>query len=687
MKNAIEAVRMKKMGYLMASEKFNVPKSTLERRVKGGNKLAKENTKLLGVGSTVLPHHLEESLKDHILAMEEALFGLTIDDVRRMAYELAEKNGLKHHFKEGKAGYYWLYRFKRKFPELTIRKPESTSLARSRSFNRTNVEGFFDVYIKVLDKTAYSPHRIFNCDEKGVSNVPNAPPKIFGRTGKKQVGSMASAERGTNVTVLLCGNTVGEWVPPLFIFPRKKDNPDYLRGAPVGSTSANQPSGWMTNESFMAWMKHFVKHIGCTKENPALLILDGHVTHVKCLDVLLYARENGLEMISLPPHSTHRMQPLDVTCMGPLEIYYSQVVQTWMRENPGRAVTFHHVAELFEKAYSKVVHSKMLESGFKKCGLWPVDRSVFDGAFVSAHQQHGVVVDDPSQENEEPDQASVDKEADQLQADDQASPSALANTSISTITSTITLPEDIIPLPKVEYAEKKKKNSKRKGKAALVTSSPYVKDLSTQDENKLLKEKLNELRKENKSLQKKLQEKGVPCKVIGDASVIKVGAKKGKGKKKLKVKRKLFSGEPSVSVQQNDDIPRDPVATDQKLAMDLASPTTNIVPGSFVLVKFVVRGKIQYYAGYFTGQIKDQEYEIRFLRRVPSKNPSATKIRFQYPETDDLHTVAGEDIVLVFPHKPTQHANGDVEGRPKSKRVAKSLEFEDERLKNFSPIY
>ena len=43
-------------------------------------------------GKTVLPKEIEDKLRDHILFIEEALFGLTHDDVRRLAYQPAVSN-------------------------------------------------------------------------------------------------------------------------------------------------------------------------------------------------------------------------------------------------------------------------------------------------------------------------------------------------------------------------------------------------------------------------------------------------------------------------------------------------------------------------------------------------------------------------------------------------------------------
>ena len=108
-----------------------------------------------------------------------------------------------------------------------------------------------------------------------------------------------------------------------------------------------------------------------------LLILDGHKTHTNNLPFIGMARRNNVTVLCLPPHCSHRMQPLDVSFMKPLMTYYTQAVENWLRNHPGRVVTTFQTAGLFSTAYVRAATMTIVVNGFRKTGVWPVDRNVF----------------------------------------------------------------------------------------------------------------------------------------------------------------------------------------------------------------------------------------------------------------------------------------------------------------------
>lgn len=303
MANAVEAVVSGNMGYRRAASAFGVPQTTLERRVvkyrgnpdrilatsKGRTNfllrlchlsvnpheagICKHTLIFTGMGNwkAVFSAEQEKELVAYIKEMEVRLFGLSPTEIRHLAFQLAEKNNLDHPFnhESGVAGEDWWHCFQKRHPDLSIRKPESTSAARAMGFNKVAVSSFFGLLSVVVDEHKLTANRIFNVDETGISCVPKTQSKIVAAKGRKQVGVLASAERGQNITAEICVCADGSYMPPMLIFPRMKMKPELLDGAPPGAIAACHPSGWMQTDIFFNWFKNFVVFSRATKKSPS----------------------------------------------------------------------------------------------------------------------------------------------------------------------------------------------------------------------------------------------------------------------------------------------------------------------------------------------------------------------------------------------------------------------------------
>lgn len=377
MRQALIAVAEKQMGWQMASKHFNVPQATLRRRANNKNKIAIDIKKHLGRHEASLNADLEKALVEHILALESRFFGLTTKDVRILAYELAEKLKINHQFNKEKriAGKGWLRSFRSRNKNLSLRRPEATSMARAEAFNKPQVEKYFRNLEHTISKENIDSTMIFNMDESAITTV-QTPPRIFALKGKKQVGSITSGERGVHSSVVVCMSSAGSYIPPAIIFPRKKYNPTLYDGAPAGTLPLYNESGYMTGELFIKWMQHFIAHVRPTPGKKALLILDGHVSH-KNVEALDLAKQNSVVLFCLPSHCTHRLQPLDVSFFGPLSKYYDAAVTKWLKTHAGRPVSLYQVASLFAEAYGKTATNAISLSGFKATGISPFNANVF----------------------------------------------------------------------------------------------------------------------------------------------------------------------------------------------------------------------------------------------------------------------------------------------------------------------
>lgn len=371
-----------------ASKDYAIPRTTLRRKLKL-EMSGYEIKKVLG-GPSVLSHDQELQLVKVILDYEARLFGLTVSDIRRLVYQFCTRNKIKHPFNNIKqlAGEDWASAFLKRHPTLSVRKPESVSIFRAAGFNKEKVNRFYDALESVLIKDNVQiipPSNIFNVDESGFT-VCHKPHKIVCRKGKKSVGSLTSAERGKTITAVCCVNACGTFIPPMLIFPRARFKPELIDKAPPGSIGGASKTGWINEELFSVWFDHFLHCVQAkSRPDPVLLILDGHSSHTKNLNVILKAKDNNCIILSLPSHCTHRLQPLDISFFKSLNSFYDIEIQTWLRSHPGRVVTEFHISELFSAAYGKAASIKNGCSGFEKAGIYPFRRDIFtDDDFLSA---------------------------------------------------------------------------------------------------------------------------------------------------------------------------------------------------------------------------------------------------------------------------------------------------------------
>ena len=327
----------------------------------------------------------------------------------------------------------------------------------------------------------------------------------------------------------------GHFIPPFFVFPRQRMNDRLMINAPAESVGVAQPKGWMTSDFFLRWMHQFVKHSHPSKESPVLLLVDGHCSH-KTLAVINFCRENNIHLISSPPHTTHKLQPLDRTFMRPFKDAYHQRCDMWMRANAGSRITDYDIAGLVNEAFTKVARLDIAASGFKCTGIYPFDRHLFSDLDYLAADMTNIPLEEPGTSSKTTNYSSKDSVsvADLAIAESTAATCKLASrefpkfphcsineTIFSSPQSSTSLDPDITqalhklsPLP--DAAKKRSAARKRKcERSEILTSSPYKIAVIEKENEKNSKEKKKKVKINLKSAMKKEGEQRKDAKAKG----------------------------------------------------------------------------------------------------------------------------------------------------------------------------
>ena len=400
--DAVQAVRSGECSLRKAALHYGIPKSTVQDHVHGNVQEGRSAGR-----QTALPAELELQMASKIQDAAEKGFGISRAQLAIRAARVATLSGVQTPWVNGIPGKDWIDGF-RKRHKLNLYQPIALSSIRSRILNKPKVQEYFNDLENLMDRLELKskPHCVWNMDETH-SSLTHKPGKVLSQRGSRNVPGRVGNDRDS-VSVLCCINAAGGTVPPLCIVkgktPRCLNAYDTTRG-PTNAKYTYQEKAYMIDLLGEMWFRdHFLKF--CGSERPQLIILDSHSSH-ETLGLLTIAQRSGIHLFALPPHTTHWLCPLDKTVFGPLSRKYQQDCTLFMSQSPNHLVTKWEWPKLFNQAYSSAFSIANIQSGFRQCGVVPLNpQAIPASAFAPS-----LVYDDKSRELESP-ETSVESASD-----------------------------------------------------------------------------------------------------------------------------------------------------------------------------------------------------------------------------------------------------------------------------------
>lgn len=390
---AVSAVK-RGMTLRAAEQKYKVKRETIRKHVVASkSKLAiKEpvSVKPHG-GQTVFSKDEEIAIVKHVSKMAEWGIPISLFELRMIVKSYLSRQGRTvSKFKDGNMpGKDWAQSFmKRHSDKLSDRDVRNINPSRAQ-VSAEDVNRFFDNFEKGTEDIP--PSNIINYDETNLSDDPGKA-RCIAKRGQKYFTRVMSFTKSSTSVMFAC-TAAGTVLPPFVVYKAENIYDLWIEGGPIGTRYSCSKSGWFDTKCFEEWFMTivlpFVRKQG--KGEKFVLLGDNLSSHFS-LQVLMQCKEHNIEFRCLPPNSTHLLQPLDVAFFAPLKRYWREVLIEYKSGNIGKNTPVQKssfpklLKALFEKMAPTMEQAAI--SGFKKCGIRPLNREVVLKMLPDFHQVH-----------------------------------------------------------------------------------------------------------------------------------------------------------------------------------------------------------------------------------------------------------------------------------------------------------
>ena len=173
---------------------------------------------------------------------------------------------------------------------------------------------------------------IYNFDEAGFAIGVIATAKVVTSSEAKSRPKTIQLGNREWVSIIQGVNSYRWALPPFIIFKAQNHLSAWYEdlGLPDDWVITLSENGWTSNSIGYKWIQHFDRHTNAhTVGTYRLLILDGYKSHLSA-QFQHYCIEQKIITLCMPPHSSHILQPLDVSCFAPLKLSYGKQIETFV---------------------------------------------------------------------------------------------------------------------------------------------------------------------------------------------------------------------------------------------------------------------------------------------------------------------------------------------------------------------
>jgi hypothetical protein len=107
------------------------------------------------------------------------------------------------------------------------------------------------------------------------------------------------------------------------------------------------------------------------------------------LEVVSEAKRVGLDLLTLCSHTSHALQPLDVSVFKPFKQHFHEYRDFWTSRNLNQPTIKHILAQWVVLSLRKALSVNNIQNGFSSSGIFPLNRHAIDNFFTTAATYQG----------------------------------------------------------------------------------------------------------------------------------------------------------------------------------------------------------------------------------------------------------------------------------------------------------
>lgn len=233
------------------------------------------------------------------------------------------------------------------------------------------LKGWFDSLQNIIHKLKIQASDMYNMDETGINLGACNNTTVIGSTQSKSTFKKTPENREW-ASIIETVSVTGAKLPPVIIFKGKGIQSSWYteEGIPnfLYTTSMN---GWTSNDIGLHWLHQ--AEIPATSPPTGqwrLLILDGYGSHA-IIDFMWDYWINNIYLFYLIPHSSHILQPLNLSCFSPLKSRYRSQIEELARIDDAALAKKRCFLLYYKKARNEGLTCSNICSGWNKAGILP----------------------------------------------------------------------------------------------------------------------------------------------------------------------------------------------------------------------------------------------------------------------------------------------------------------------------